>query len=86
YLGGLSPYHGGEYRGGVSCLLGLGGLSYLLRGRGDLDLVMLRLLSRVGISEGDHFVKVSSPWTPRQLVLVDFGTTIFDSARESSLL
>ncbi|MCI38403.1 hypothetical protein A2U01_0059631, partial [Trifolium medium] len=50
--GGLSPYRGGECRGGISCLLELGGLSYLLRGRGDLDLVVLRLLSGVGDLRG----------------------------------
>ncbi|MCI54215.1 hypothetical protein A2U01_0075464, partial [Trifolium medium] len=50
-LGGLSPCRG-ECRGGVSFLLGLGGQSYLLRGRGDLDLVILRLLSGVGDLRG----------------------------------
>ncbi|MCI40318.1 hypothetical protein A2U01_0061551, partial [Trifolium medium] len=48
---GLSPYRG-EFRDEVSFLLGLGGLSFLLRGRGDLDLVMLRLLYGVGDLQG----------------------------------
>ncbi|MCI54188.1 hypothetical protein A2U01_0075437, partial [Trifolium medium] len=64
YRACLSSQHG-EFRGALSFLLGLGHLSFLLRG--DLDLVMLLLLSGVG----DHRAR----WLLEYLVARDSSMT-----------